>query len=68
MKRENIGRTAALGLLGAGLAGCNTGCIVEAIGQNMVVGFGFSLGALPAQIIADQFLAGFLTPDDGTAQ
>jgi hypothetical protein len=62
MKRERIGRIAAVGLIGTALAGCNSGCIVDAIGQNMLVGFGFSLGALPAQIIADQFLADLFTP------
>jgi len=67
MKRENIGRTAALGLLGAALAGCNTGCI-DTIGQNMLVGFGFSLGALPANFIADTFFADLLNPDDGAAE
>jgi hypothetical protein len=63
MKRGSIGRTAALGLLGAGLAGCNAGCL-ETIGQNILVGFGFSLGALPANFIADTFFADLLNPAD----
>jgi hypothetical protein len=62
MKRGSIGRTAALGLVAGTLTVANTGCILEAIGQNAIVGFGFSLGALPAQFIADTFLADLLNP------
>jgi hypothetical protein len=43
----------------------NTGCI-QTIGQNLLVGFGFSLGALPAQIVADQLLGAFITNDNTT--
>jgi hypothetical protein len=63
MKR-GIGRTAALGLIATGLAVPNTGCI-DTIGQNILVGFGFSLGALPAQLVSDYVLGTFF-PDDGT--
>lgn len=63
MKR-GIGRIAALGLIATGLAVPNTGCI-DTIGQNMLVGFGFSLGALPANFIADTFLVNLFPTDDG---
>lgn len=63
MKR-GISRTAALGLIATGLAVPNTGCI-DTIGQNILVGFGFSLGALPAQIVSDYVLTTFF-PTDGT--
>jgi hypothetical protein len=67
MKRERMGRIAAVGLMGTALAGCNAGCL-ETIGQNILVGFGFSLGALPANFIADTFLADLLNPPDAGAE
>lgn len=65
MNRGRIGRSLALGLLGIFASVFNTGCI-DTIGQNMLVGFGFSLGALPANYIADTFLVGLLPTDDDT--
>lgn len=58
MKRGRFCRTAALGLFSVFATIMNTGCI-DTIAQNILVGFGFSLGALPAQFVADTFLAGF---------
>lgn len=66
MNRGRIGRTLTLGLFAACLTVLNTGCI-DRILQNAIVGFGFSLGALPAEIVADQIFGTFLTDnnDDG---
>ena len=59
MNRGRFGRNLALGLCATCLTVLNTGCI-DRIFQNALVGFGLALGALPANIVADQFLAGFL--------
>lgn len=64
MNRGRFGRTLALGLFAACVSILNTGCI-DRIAQNMLVGFGFTLGSLPAQFIYDQAL-GLINPDDGT--
>lgn len=60
MNRGRFGRTLAIGMLATCLTVLNTGCI-QNIFQNALVGFGFSLGALPAQIVADQLFGNFLT-------
>lgn len=65
MKRGRIGRTLALGLFAACVSVLNTGCI-DKIAQNMLVGFGFSLGALPANILGDWVLTNFLGGGDTT--
>jgi hypothetical protein len=65
MNRGRFCRTLAIGLLASCAAVFNTGCI-DRILQNAIVGFGFSLGALPANILADQLFAGFLGGDDGS--
>jgi hypothetical protein len=65
MNRGRFGRNLALGLCVTVLSVLNTGCI-QTIGQNLLVGFGFSLGALPAQIVADQLLGAFITNDNTT--
>lgn len=69
MNRGRFGRTLAVGICATCLTVLNTGCI-DRILQNALVGFGFSLGALPANIIADQLLAGFLGDEanDNTAE
>jgi len=60
MNRGRFGRTLALGLFAACVSVLNTGCI-DRIFQNALVGFGFSLGALPANLLADEILASFFT-------
>jgi succinate-acetate transporter protein len=65
MNRGRLVRSLALGLCATVLSVLNTGCI-QTIGQNLLVGFGFSLGALPAQIVADQLFGSFLTGNDNT--
>jgi hypothetical protein len=65
MNRGRFGRTLAVCTLAVCATVFNTGCI-DRIFQNMLIGFGFSLGALPAQVVADQFLAGFLGGGDNT--
>ena len=64
MNRGRFRRNLAMGLCGLFLVGCNAGCI-ERIFQNAIIGFGFSLGALPANILADQLFAGLLGGTDG---
>jgi len=64
MNRGRIGRTLTLGVFAACVAVLNTGCI-DKIFQNAIVGFGFSLGALPAEIVADQLFASLFPTDDG---
>lgn len=63
MNRGRFGRTLALALFSGCVTVLNTGCI-DKIFQNAVVGFGFSLGALPAQIVSDFIFGNFLNPDD----
>jgi|CXWL01.1.fsa_nt_gi hypothetical protein len=64
MKRGRIGRSLALGLFAACVTVLNTGCI-DRIAQNMLVGFGFSLGALPADVVSSFVLDSFLGGTDG---
>ena len=64
MNRGRIGRTLALAIFSGCVTILNTGCI-DKIFQNMIVGFGFSLGALPAQVVADQLFASLFPTDDG---
>jgi len=52
MNRGRFGRTLALGIFAVCAAVLNTGCI-DKIAQNMLVGFGFTLGSLPAQYVYD---------------
>jgi hypothetical protein len=52
----------ALGLFAACVSILNTGCI-DKIAQNLLVGFGFTLGSLPAQYVYDQAI-GIVTPDE----
>ena len=61
MKRGRIGRSLALGLFATVVTVLNTGCI-DRILQNALVGFGFGLGNIPVQFVADTVL-GFITPD-----
>jgi len=65
MKRGRFGRSLALGLFATCVTVLNTGCI-DRIAQNILVGFGFSLGALPAGIVAD-WVTGFLGGTDDPA-
>lgn len=62
MKRGRLGRSLALGLFATCITVLNTGC-VDRILQNALVGFGFGLGNIPVQFVADTVL-GFLNPDD----
>lgn len=62
MNRGRFGRTLALGLFAACVSVLNTGCI-DAIMQNALVGFGFTLGSYPAQYVYDNTL-GTVIPDD----
>lgn len=64
MNRGRLGRTLAIGMLATCLTVLNTGCINRIL-QNAIVGFGFSLGALPAQIVSD-FIFGSFTGNDNT--
>jgi len=61
MQTGRIRKFVAVCLLGV-FATLNTGCI-DAISRAFVNGFGFSLGSVPAQILAD-YIQGFLNPDD----
>lgn len=63
MNRGRFGRFLAVGVCGVASV-FNTGCI-DTILQNSIVGFGFSLGALPAQIVSDFIFGNFLNPGDG---
>lgn len=65
MNRGRFGRTLALGLFAACVSILNTGCI-DRIAQNMLVGFGFTLGSLPAQYVYDLAL-GFVNPPEEPA-
>jgi hypothetical protein len=67
MNRGRFGRTLALGLCATALTVLNTGCINRIL-QNAIVGFGFSLGALPAEIVSDLVFGSFVDggTDDGT--
>lgn len=65
MNRGRFGRKLCVGLLATCASVFNVGCIDRVL-ENAVVGFGFSLGALPAQVVADFIFGSFLTPDDGT--
>ena len=60
MNRGRFGRTLALGLFAACVTVLNTGCI-NTIAQNLLVGFGFTLGSLPAQYVYDLAL-GIVVP------
>ena len=64
MNRGRIGRTLALGLCATCLTVLNTGC-VNRIFQNALVGFGFSLGALPAGYVGNLIFGSFLGGADG---
>lgn len=59
MNRGRFGRSLAVGLFAACVSVLNTGCIDRVL-SNAVVGFGFSLGALPAQIVGDFLFGTFL--------
>ena len=63
MNRGRFGRTLALGLCATCLTVLNTGCINRIL-QNAIVGFGFSLGALPAEIVSDLVFGSFLGGTD----
>lgn len=60
MKRGRLARTLALGLFATCVSVLNTGCVGTAM-QNLLVGFGFTLGSLPAQYVYDQ-LIGIVQP------
>jgi hypothetical protein len=62
MNRGRFGRTLALGLFAAVVSVLNTGCI-DKIAQNMLVGFGFTLGSLPAQYVYDLALGVIAPPE-----
>lgn len=66
MQNKSMKKFAGLILAGGLLLG--SGCSLSSLGQNAWTGFGQSLGAVPANILAgyitNNFL-GFLTPDDG---
>lgn len=64
MNRGRFGRSLAVGLFAVCVSVLNTGCI-ERIGQNVLNGFGFSLGALPAQIVGDFIFGTFLGDQAG---
>ncbi len=67
MNRGRFGRTLALGFFASCLTVLNTGCL-QNIGQALLDGFGFSLGALPANFIADTFLVGLFPTDETPAE
>jgi hypothetical protein len=66
MKNSGFRRFLALGAFTA----CGTlfqfGCSLDRVGRSIWEGFGFSIGAIPAQFVADALL-GFVTPpaDEG---
>jgi hypothetical protein len=61
-----MGRILSLGFFAICTTVLNTGCL-DNIGQAMLDGFGLSLGALPANYIADTYLAS-LFPDSTVTQ
>jgi len=56
MKRGRMGRILSLGFFACCTTILNTGCLNN-IGTAMLDGFGLSLGSLPANYIADTYLA-----------
>lgn len=63
MKNRRFQRFLALGVFAASGSLFQLGCSLERIGRSVFEGFGFSLGAIPAQFVADALL-GFVNPPD----
>lgn len=67
MQNKSMKKFAGLILAGGLLLG--SGCSLSSLGQNVWTGFGQSLGAVPANILANfittNFLGNILNPDDG---
>ena len=59
MQNGNFRRFVVVSVLGVACTVLNTGCI-DKIGQAFINGFGFSFGAVPANIISDYILTNFL--------